>query len=129
MKTLAILLFCALAVALHAATATITFNGNNPPNSVEYFAEQKQTDGSWREVAKGPASPLTTVVPNSPGSYTFRVRARAGAQVTGPSNETSGDIAPNSPSNAAVVITVAVTIEKKKDGTLVASATVSTPNK
>ncbi len=125
---LALFLFAAAFAAsvLHAATGTVTFTPNNPPNTVEFYVEQKQADATWKEVAKGPASPISFTLSDAPGVYTYRVKARTSTLTSFPSNEFTGSLLPGAPTNASMIITTA-SIEIRKDGTVVALASASKP--
>lgn len=126
MKTLTLLLLFILALAnTFAASLTATFSGNNPPNTVEYFIEEKggtEAAPVWTEVAKGPTSPIS-IANVQPGVRTYRIKARwtgvtatTGNGVSGPSAEAVGIIgSPSDPSNFIIGI---VTVEVFKDGTM-----------
>lgn len=43
-------------------TATVTFDASKPA-APEYVVEMRQSDDSWVEVAKGPASPIAVEKP------------------------------------------------------------------
>lgn len=93
-------------------TAQLSVEFEAPPQNSEYVVEAKQADGTWREVAKGPASPINYSAPAHPGLYTVRVRARSltdPADVSEPSNEASLRFPLLPPS--AVKISVNVSIE------------------
>lgn len=116
-----VILLVLSSVAVIAANLTATFNGNNPPGSVEYFIEQQTAATVWTEVAKGPASPITISNLN-PGIYTFRVKARlltvtatSGPGVSNPSETAQGTVNPNQPSNIIIAV---LTVEIRKDGTM-----------
>ena len=100
MKNLNILLVTALLVFASnlfgqtAIPASFSFNGNNPPGTVEYFVEKQTGPTTWVEIVKGPASPIVTTL--VPGFYVFRVKARwpnvtatSGPGVSNPSEELS----------------------------------------
>lgn len=91
---------------LTAATGKVEFDPSVPAGD-EYVIEQKLPDGTWKEVAKGPASPVVFALPSSrPNTYTYRVRARwlatptEPAVVSDPSNETSAQLTAEGPKNA-----------------------------
>lgn len=112
---LALLFTGALLSCRGAATATVTFNPSSPGGD-EYFVEEKQPDGTFKEVVKGAASPLVYQIPvTRPGSYveTIRVKARwlatatLPATVSPPSAEASANftVSATAPTTVAIVVT------------------------
>lgn len=112
---LALLFTGALLSCRGAATATITFSPSNPAGE-EYFVEEKQPDGTFKEVVKGAGSPLVYQIPiTRPGSYveTIRVKARWLAtptlpvSVSPPSAEASANftVSATAPTAVAIIVT------------------------
>lgn len=107
-----LVIFALLAAPLFAAKVTVTFDGQNPPGTVEYFVEQKEGT-AWIEKVKGPASPLVYDVDAPTGTVlTVRVRARLlnGQGVSPSSNEVTGYVPPKMPAGAKVEVALIYTL-------------------
>lgn len=105
--------FLLMASAAFASEVTFVFDGNNPPGTVDYVLEVKRsTDPSaeFEEVESIPAGlqpgySEARMAEFTLGRYTVRVRARAKNDPTlfsGPSNEVSVVVTPNSPARFTV---------------------------
>jgi hypothetical protein len=104
---IAFLLFNLLCTAAWGANATFTAIFDHQPQdpSLEYAIEVKQADGSWKEVVRGPASPLVFTLSSVSYGQTVTVRAyvrmlptplpRNPAEDT--SNEASATVTPAAP--------------------------------
>jgi hypothetical protein len=99
--------------AAPTATFTVTFEPGTFPGD-EFAVEAKQKDGTWREVAKGTASPIVfTTSEVTLGTYTIRVRSRVAADpaiVSDPSEEASCVVKPGAPGKPAIQITTITTV-------------------
>lgn len=92
------------AVEARVEVSFVADPANGP--QTEYVVEQKE-GAEWKEVAKGPASPITYTLPavRVGDLITARVRARliaAPTKVTNPSNETSDRVGPRQPKEATM---------------------------
>jgi hypothetical protein len=92
------------------ASAIVTFT--HPAQSGDYFVEAKQPDGTWKEVAKGPTSPISYTTSVMPGLYTIRAnwRSDTGDEVI-VGGEASTTIPGVGPSDIKIQILATVTIE------------------
>jgi hypothetical protein len=110
-----LVIFFILAVSLVtsacAATGVATVTFVHPdPDGTDFVVEQKQADGTWREVASGPVSPIVFQIPQlKAGEYVMRVRSRvtvAGVvHVSEPSNEAPAIVVPGKPGTTSTSIT------------------------
>ncbi len=110
------------AKAATPAANTATFQVEFVPGPVsgdEFFIEAKQPDGTFIEVAKGPASPIVFTVSGFPlGAYTVRVRTRNAADpantTSAPSDEAFVLITPDKPGKPTITVTVTTTVTVTK---------------